>query len=54
MADMHTIHSHTIEAFSERVDYGEVVTGASTNQKVKWTPLLNLEKSYLLHLIIEQ
>lgn len=34
----------TIKAFPCRVDDGEVVAGASSNNQVKWSPLLNLTK----------
>lgn len=34
--------SLTIEAFSGRVDYGEVVAGTSSNHQVEWPPLVNL------------
>lgn len=32
----------TVEAFSCRVDYGEVVAGASSYHQVKWSPLFDL------------
>ena len=40
-----SIHTHkkvTIEAFSDWVDDGEVVTGAAADQQIKRTPLVEL------------
>lgn len=34
---------HTIEAFPEGVDNREVITGATTDEQVKWTPLIELD-----------
>lgn len=40
---MRTTQSRTVEAFSEWVDDGEVITGAATDQQIKRTPLLDLQ-----------
>ncbi len=40
---MRTTQLRTIEAFSEWVDDGEVITGAAADQQIKRTPLLDLD-----------